>query len=280
VLRSICASIDAEVVKGGHVGLLEGKTAVVTGGGTGIGLAAARRFVAEGAHVFVTGRREQELEKALATIGDEVTAVRGDVSVAADVDRLYEQVRERGRGLDVVFANAAVQHLATLTELTEEIHDTIFDINVKGTVLTVQKALPLLNDGASVILVGSTASENGNGGMGAYGASKAAVRAYARTWAHELGSRGVRVNIVTPGLTDTAMFETVFGENASEMRTTLGAGLPAGRIGAPAEIAAVVAFLASPQSSFVYGADIVVDGGGLDPDVSAFGGRAMAGAGA
>jgi NAD(P)-dependent dehydrogenase (short-subunit alcohol dehydrogenase family) len=260
------------------VGLLEGKTAVVTGGGTGIGLAVARRFVAEGAHVFVTGRREQELEKAVAAIGDEVTAVRGDVSVAADVDRLYERVRERGQGLDVVFANAAVQHLATLTELTEEIHDKIFDVNVKGTVLTVQKALPLLNDGASVILVGSTASDSGNGGMGAYGASKAAVRAYARTWAHELGSRGVRVNIVTPGLTDTPMFEAVFGENADEMRTTLGAGLPAGRIGAPAEIAAVVAFLASPQSGFVYGADIVVDGGGLDPDVSAFGGRAMAGA--
>jgi NAD(P)-dependent dehydrogenase (short-subunit alcohol dehydrogenase family) len=243
------------------MGLLEGKTAVVTGASTGIGLAAARRFAEEGAHVFVTGRREEELAKAVAEIGD-ATAVPGDVSVAADLDRLYRAVRERGRGLDVLFANAGVNHVATLEEQTEEAHDRIFDINVKGVVLTVQKALPLLNAGASVILTSSTASSNGMAGLGAYGASKAAVRAYARTWTNELRGRGIRINAISPGPTDTPMFD-VLGERADEMKAAIAAAVPAGRLAAPEELAAAVTFLASSQSSFVHGADIVVDGGEL-----------------
>ena len=243
-------------------GLLEGKTAVVTGGSSGIGLASAERLAAEGAHVFITGRRQAELEAAAAAIGN-ATAVVGDVSVAADIDRLYAQVRERGQGLDVVFANAAVNHIAPLDELTEEAHDRIFAINVKGVFLTVQKALPLLNEGASVILASSTAALNGVPGMSAYGAAKAAVRAYVRSWAKELSPRGIRVNAITPGATDTPMFEDVFGEDADKMRATIAGNLPAGRLGDPAELAAAVVFLASPQGSFVYGANLVVDGGEL-----------------
>lgn len=242
------------------MGQFDGKTAVVTGGSTGIGLATAERLAAEGAHVFITGRREAELEKAVAAIGN-ATAVRGDVSVAADVDRLYERVRERGQGLDVLFANAGINHLATLDELTEEDHDRIFDINVKGTFLTVQKALPLLNNGAAVILTASTSAESGAASFGAYGASKAAVRAYGRTWANELVGRGIRVNVISPGPADTPLFERAFGERAGEMKAAVAAGLPVKRIADPAEIAAAVTFLASPQSSFVYGANLYVDGG-------------------
>jgi NAD(P)-dependent dehydrogenase (short-subunit alcohol dehydrogenase family) len=236
-----------------------GKTAVVTGGSTGIGLATAERLAAEGAHVFVTGRREAELDKAVAAIGD-ATAVPGDVSVAADVDRLYERVRKRGQGLDVVFANAGINRLARLDELTEEDHDRIFDVNVKGTFLTVQKALPLLNDGASVILTASTSAESGAESMGAYGASKAAVRAYGRTWANELVGRGVRVNVISPGPVDTPLFD-ILGERAEEAKVAIAAGLPVKRIARPDEIAAAVAFLASLESSFVYGANLYVDGG-------------------
>ncbi|MEV5810432.1 SDR family NAD(P)-dependent oxidoreductase [Streptomyces parvulus] len=242
------------------MGQLDGKTAVVTGGNTGIGLAAAKRLAADGAHVFITGRREAELEKAAAEIGN-ATAVPGDVSVAADVDRLYERVRERGQGLDVVFANAGINHIAPLEEITEEAHDKVFDINVKGTFLTVQKALPLLNDHAAVILTSSTAAEGGSAGMSAYGASKAAVRAYARAWAEELGGRGVRVNVVSPGPVDTSLWDKAFGDRAGGIQETVAAGLPAKRIGVPDEIAAAVSFLASSESSFVYGANLYVDGG-------------------
>jgi NAD(P)-dependent dehydrogenase (short-subunit alcohol dehydrogenase family) len=241
------------------MGQFDGKTAVVTGGSTGIGLATAKRLATEGAHVFITGRREAELEKAAAEIGN-ATAVPGDVSVAADVDRLYERVRERAQGLDVLFANAGINHLATLDELTEEAHDKIFDINVKGTFLTVQKALPLLNDGAAVILTASTSAESGTEAFGAYGASKAAVRAYGRTWANELASRGIRVNVVSPGPVDTPLFD-LFGERADEMKAVVATAVPARRIAAPDEIAGAVVFLASSQSSFVHGANLYVDGG-------------------
>jgi len=242
------------------MGQFDGKIAVVTGGGTGIGLASARRLASEGAHVFITGRRESELEKAVAAIGD-ATAVRGDVSVAADVDRLYEAVRNRGEGLDVLVANAAVNPLVTLDDLTEELHDTVFDINVKGVFLTVQKALPLLNEGASIILTTSTSNENGNASMGPYAASKAALRSYVRTWTSELADRGIRVNAISPGPVRTPLWDDAFGERADEVLSAFAAGIPAKRAADPEEIANVVAFLASTQSSFVYGAEIAVDGG-------------------
>jgi NAD(P)-dependent dehydrogenase (short-subunit alcohol dehydrogenase family) len=242
------------------MGQFDNKIAVVTGGGTGIGLASARRLASEGAHVFITGRREAELAKAVAAVGD-ATAVPGDVSVAADVDRLYEKVREHGQGLDIIVANAAVNPLATLDELTEDIHDRVFDINVKGVFLTVQKALPLLNDAASIILTTSTTNENGNPSMGPYAASKAAVRSYTRTWTSELAGRGIRVNAMSPGPVRTPLWDEAFGERADEVLSASVAGIPAKRAADPDEIANVVAFLASTQSSFVYGAEIVVDGG-------------------
>ncbi|MEU2732311.1 SDR family oxidoreductase [Streptomyces griseoviridis] len=248
---------------GTGTGRLAGRTAVVTGGGTGIGLASAVRLAAEGAHVFVTGRRAAELEAAVAEIGpDRATAVPGDVSNPADLDRLYDAVRARGQGLDVVFANAAYAELATLEEGTEEHFDQTFGVNVRGTVLTVRKALPLLNDGASVILNASTAADHGTRAFGTYAASKAAVRSYARTWANELVGRGIRVNAISPGPVDTPGITSVFGEeNAADARKNLGSAIAAGRMGRPEEIAAVVAFLASDESSFVLGANLYVDGG-------------------
>jgi NAD(P)-dependent dehydrogenase (short-subunit alcohol dehydrogenase family) len=190
------------------------------------------------------------LPKAVAAIGN-ATAVPGDVSVVADVDRLYERVRERGQGLDVLFANAGINPIATLEELTEEIHEAVFDINVKGTFLTMQKALPVLNYGASVILTASTAGEGGAAGMSAYGASKAAVRAYARAWASALGSQGIRVNAISPGPVNTPLWDEAFGERAEEMMEAVAAGLPRKRVADPDEIAAAVTFLASSDSSFV-----------------------------
>ncbi|MEV7425733.1 SDR family oxidoreductase [Streptomyces sp. NPDC091212] len=245
------------------MGQLEGKTAVVTGGGTGIGLATAVRLAAEGAHVFITGRRRTELDAAVETIGAAgATAVAGDISNLADLDRLYDAVRARGRGLDVVFANAATASLAPLEQITEEQIDQIFGVNVRGTLFTVQKALPLLNDGASVILNASTAADNGTEAFSLYAASKAAVRSFARGWANELKGRGIRVNAVSPGPIDTPGITDLFGEeNAPGVRTNLAAGVAIGRMGRPEEVAALVAFLASGQSSYILGANLYVDGG-------------------
>ena len=245
------------------MGQLEGKIAVVTGGSTGIGLAAATRLAAEGAHVFITGRRQAELHAAVETIGKEsATAVAGDISDPADLDRLYDAVRARGRGLDVLFANAAIASLATLEQTTEEHLDRIFGINIRGTLFTVQKALPLLNDGASVILNASTNADLGAEAFGAYAASKAAVRSFARTWANELKGRSIRVNAVSPGPIDTPGITGLFGEeNAVGGKANLAAAVPIGRMGRPEEVAAVVVFLASAQSSFMVGANVYVDGG-------------------
>ncbi|MFI8948127.1 SDR family NAD(P)-dependent oxidoreductase [Streptomyces sp. NPDC053750] len=245
------------------MGQLEGKTAVVTGGSTGIGLASAVRLAEEGAHVFITGRRKAALDAAVEIIGPErATGVAGDVSDQADLDRLYDAVRARGRGLDVVFANAAIASLVPLEEITEERFDEIFRVNVRGTVFTVQKALPLLNDGASVILNASTAADNGAEAFSLYAASKAAVRTFARGWANELKGRGVRVNAISPGPVETPGITNLFGEeNLPAMRTTLASDTAIGRMGRPEEVAAVVAFLASGQSSFVLGANWYVDGG-------------------
>lgn len=245
------------------MGELEGKTAVVTGGGTrGIGRATAARLVAEGVHVFITGRRKTELDEAVEIIGSGVTAVPGDITDPADLDRLYEAVRARGRGLDVVFANAAAASFATLEQVGDEHYSQIFDVNVLGTLRTVQKALPLLNDGASVILNASTAADNGTPAFGVYAASKAAVRSFARTWANELKDRGIRVNAISPGPIDTnGITELVGEENAAGFMADLAAGIAMGRMGRPEEVAAAVAFLASPESSFIIGSNLYVDGG-------------------
>ncbi|WP_454860050.1 SDR family NAD(P)-dependent oxidoreductase [Promicromonospora soli] len=246
------------------MGHLEGRTAVVTGGSAGIGLAAAVRLADEGAYVFVTGRREAELEAAVKTIGtDRATGVAGDISEAADLDRLYDAVRARGDGLDVLVANAAVGAFVTLEETTEEHFDQTFAANVRGTLFTVQKALPLLNDGASIILTGSTAADRGMEAFGAYSASKAAVRSFARTWSNELKGRGIRVNVISPGWIDTPGGTAINGgeEAMPAVKEHAAATVPKGRMGQPEEAAAVVAFLASKQSSYVVGANIYVDGG-------------------
>ena len=244
------------------MGTLVNKTAVVTGGSTGIGLAAAQRLAAEGAHVFITGRRRAELDAAAASIGSAATAVVSDIAVAADLDRLYDAVRAHGRGLDVLFANAGGAALAPLEHATEEQYEQNFGTNVRGTWLTVQKALPLFNKHASVILNSSIRADDGWENFGLYSASKAAVRSLARTWANELKDRGIRVNTVSPGSIDTPALEAVVGsEQAAAFQAELAKGVPIGRLGRPEEVAAAVAFLASAESSFIYGANIDVDGG-------------------
>ncbi len=244
-------------------GTLEGKTAVVTGGSTGIGLATARRLADEGAHVFVTGRRAAVLDAAVESIGAErATGLVGDIANLADLDRLYDAVGERGRGLDVLFANAGAGTFATLEQVTEEHFDATFGANVRGTVFTVQKALPLLNDGASVILTSSVRADDGIAAFGTYAASKAAIRSYARTWANELKGRNIRVNAVSPGSIDTPGVDIlVAGEDAAAIKERFAAGVPLGRVGRPEEVADAVAFLASERSSFILGANLYVDGG-------------------
>ncbi|MFI6297200.1 SDR family oxidoreductase [Nonomuraea sp. NPDC050790] len=245
------------------MGLLEDKTALVTGGSTGIGLATAVRMAEEGAHVFITGRRKTEFDAAVEVIGSSATPVIGDIADPADLDRLYDTVRDRGRGLDVLFANASVVKFVTLEEVTEEHFDTLFGINVRGLLFTVQKALPLLNDGASVILNGSTNVDSGPEALGVYSATKAATRSFARTWANELKGRGIRVNTVTPGPTDTPGLSGLAPDpdQAAIFRGHVAGQVPLGRLGRPEEIAAAVTFLASAQSSFVTGSSLYVDGG-------------------
>ncbi|MEU1299223.1 SDR family NAD(P)-dependent oxidoreductase [Streptomyces shenzhenensis] len=246
------------------MGQLESKTAVVTGGSAGIGLATAVRLADEGAYVFVTGRREAELEAAVKTVGtDRATAVVGDIARPQDLDRLYEAVRARGEGLDVLVANAAVGSFMTLEQTTEEHFDQTFAVNTRGTLFTVQKALPVLNDGASIVLVGSTAADRGMEAFGAYAASKAAVRSFARTWSTELRGRGIRVNVVAPAWIETPGGTAAFGdeEAARAIKEHVAATVPKGRMGRPEEAAAVVAFLASEQSSYIVGSNIYVDGG-------------------
>lgn len=245
------------------MGQLEGRTALVTGATSGIGLAAARRFAEEGAHVVITGRRQEALDEALVLIGHQATGVRGDVSDLADLDRVVEVLRERGNGLDVVFANAGGGAFAALEDVTPEHYADTFDRNVLGTLFTVQKVLPLLNDGASVVLAGSTSTKQGAPSFGVYAASKAAIASFGRTWAVELADRGVRVNTLIPGPTETPGLVALApdAEAAARMLEGMAAQLPLKRVGRPEEIAAAALFLASDQSSFMTGSELVVDGG-------------------
>jgi NAD(P)-dependent dehydrogenase (short-subunit alcohol dehydrogenase family) len=240
---------------------LEGKTALITGGNSGIGLATAKQFVHEGAYVFITGRRELELSAAVKEIGSNVTGVQGDVSHLGDLDRLYAQIkREKGR-LDIVFANAGVAQYAPLGEITEEHYDSIFNINVKGLLFTVQTALPLLPDGASIILNASIVASKGLSAS-VYSATKAAVRSFARTWTMDLKARRIRVNAVSPGFIDTpGLNELVASAGAGEQWKMLFNSAPLGRRGTPAEIAKAVVFLASDDSSYITGTELFVDGG-------------------
>jgi NAD(P)-dependent dehydrogenase (short-subunit alcohol dehydrogenase family) len=235
---------------------LKGKVAVITGGTTGIGLATAKLFVEEGAYIFITGRREKELDEAVKAIGSNVTGVRGDVANLTDLDRLYEIVGTRGR-IDIVFANAGVGALAPLESITEEHFDKIFDINVKGALFTVQKALPLLNDGGSIILTGSVAGVKGTPAFGVYGASKAAIRNFVRGWTVELKDRRIRSNVVSPGPIDTPILAPQPPDVIARMVSTI----PMGRLGQADEVAKAVLFLASDDSSFVTGIELFVDGG-------------------
>ena len=245
------------------MGKLEGKIALVTGGNGGIGLATAKQFVNEGAYVFITGRREPELAAAVKEIGRNVTGVQGDVANLGDLDRLFAQIkREKGK-LDIVFANAGVARYAPLGSITEEFYDSIFDINVKGVLFTVQKALPLMPDGASIILNASIAGSKGLATYSVYSATKAAVRSFARTWTTDLKDRRIRVNAVSPGSIDTpAARDLLASSEVGEKRKKMIAdSVPLGRFGTPDEVAKAVVFLASDDSSYITGTELFVDGG-------------------
>jgi len=242
---------------------LLGKIALITGGNSGIGLATAKQFVNEGAHVFITGRRDPELPAAVKEIGRNVTGVQGDVSNLGDLDRLFAQIkREKGK-LDIVFANAGMAKYAALGKITEELYDLTFDINVKGLLFTVQKALPLLPDGASIILNSSIVASKGLSSNSVYSATKAAVRSFARTWTTDLKARRIRVNAVSPGSTDTPGLSDLLasGEAGRERLKMISNTVPLGRLGRPDEVARAVVFLASDDSSYITGTELFVDGG-------------------
>ena len=245
------------------MGKLEGKIALITGGNSGIGLATAKRFVSEGAYVFITGRREPELAAAVREIGRNVAGVQGDVSNLGDLDRLFARIKQEKGKLDIVFANAGVAKFAPLGEITEEHYDTIFNINVKGLLFTVQKALPLLPDGASIILNASIVASKGLPANSVYSATKAAVRSFARTWTTDLKDRRIRVNAVSPGATDTPGLNDLWTstEAGQQRLKMLSNAVPLGRLGTPDEIAKAVVFLASDDSSYITGTELFVDGG-------------------
>lgn len=239
------------------MGKLQGRVALVTGGTEGIGLAIAKLFVEEGAYLFITGRRQRELDEAVKTLGDNVAGIQGDVANMADLDRLYENIgRAKGR-IDVLVANAGVGEFAAFGKATEEHFDKLFDINVKGTFFTVQKALPLLVEGGSVILIGSVASVKGTSSFGVYGATKAALRSFARTWTTDLKERRVRTNVLSPGPIKTPLS----GRQSPDAIARIVSTVPMGRMGGPDEIARAALFLASDDSSFVTGIELFADGG-------------------
>jgi NAD(P)-dependent dehydrogenase (short-subunit alcohol dehydrogenase family) len=245
------------------VNKLEGKIAVITGGNSGIGLATAKRFVSEGAYVFITGRRQNELDAAVSEIGKNVTGIQGDVSNLADLDRLYNTVKDQKGHLDILFANAGIGEFAPMGEISEAHFDKIFGINVKGVLFSVQKALPLFQDGGSIILNASIAASKGMEALSVYSATKAAVRSFARTWTVDLKHRKIRVNAVSPGPIDTPGVKGLAQskEEVEQLKKSLITSVPMGRMGSPDEIAKVVSFLASDESSFVTGIELFVDGG-------------------
>jgi NAD(P)-dependent dehydrogenase (short-subunit alcohol dehydrogenase family) len=240
-----------------------GKVAVITGGSTGMGLATAKRFIQEGMdHVFITGRRQDALDRAVEQIGKNVTAVQGDVANLADIDRLYEAVRRKNRKIDVIFANAGIAQLAPFGSVDEKFYDLHFDANAKGLFFTVQKGLPALNDGGSIILTGSIADVKGFPNISVYSATKAAVRSFARTWTNELRERRIRVNTISPGHIDTPIFDGwQQGEALAKLKEDLAKNVPLGRMGEPDEIAKAVSFLASDEASYISGIELYVDGG-------------------
>jgi len=246
-----------------HAGNLEGKVALITGGNSGIGLATAKQFVDEGAYVFITGRREAELAAAKKQIGKNVTAIQGDVSNLDDLDRLFAQIRKEKGNIDIVFANAGVARYAPLGAITEDFFDSIFDINVKGVLFTVQKSLSLLRDGGSIILNASIVASKGLSSNSVYSATKAAVRSFARTWTIDLKDRHIRVNAISPGPIDTPGLSELLAssETGEQRKKMISTTVPLGRFGRPEEIAKAVVFLASDDASYITGIELFVDGG-------------------
>jgi NAD(P)-dependent dehydrogenase (short-subunit alcohol dehydrogenase family) len=243
---------------------LRNKIALITGGSSGLGFATAKRFVAEGAYVFITGRRQPELDAAVKEIGENATGIRGDISKLSDLDHLFSAIKETKGRLDVLFANAGGGAFVPLEKVTEDHFDKYFGINVKGTLFTVQKALPLMSSGASIVLNGSMVSIKGVSAFGVYAATKAALRSFARTWSVDLRDRNIRVNVVAPGTVVTPGYKSELGltdEQIEEFKAQAAATTPLGRTGTPEEIAAAVLFLASDESSFVNGIELFVDGG-------------------
>jgi len=245
------------------LGKLDGRVALVTGGNSGIGLATAQEFAAEGAYVFITGRREAELAAAVKEIGRNVNGIRADVSNSGDLDQLFSRIKNEKGKLDIVFANAGVAKYAALGHITEELYDSIFDVNVKGVLFTVQKALPLVPEGGSIILNASIVGSKGLPANSVYSATKAAVRSFARTWTTDLRDRHIRVNVVSPGSTDTPGLSELFGssEVGQQRLKMISSLVPLGRLAKPKEIARAVVFLASDDSSYITGTELFVDGG-------------------